>query len=110
MEKSFRNSSILKPTSLGQSNASGILVQDSSNILYLLNRQGRVLWQKQLDGIILSDINQVVKDNKRQLLFNTSNTLYLTNMDGDDSDRYPISFKSKATTGLALFDTIQTKL
>ncbi len=102
----LENSSILKPTivSLGQSNASGILVQDSSNILYLLNRQGRVLWQKQLDGIILSDINQVVKDNKRQLLFNTSNTLYLTNMDGDDSDRYPISFKSKATTGLALFD------
>ncbi|HOG20219.1 MAG TPA: hypothetical protein PKW37_07245, partial [Salinivirgaceae bacterium] len=102
----LENSSILKPTivSLGQGNASGILVQDSSHILYLLNRQGRVLWQKQLDGIILSDINQVSKDNKKQLLFNTSNTLYLTNMEGDDCDRYPISLKSKATAGLALFD------
>ncbi len=102
----LEHSSILKPTvvSLGQDGKSGILVQDSSHTLYMLNRQGRILWQKQLDGLILSEIYQTEKNNNKQLLFNTPSTLYLTNMEGIDYERYPISFRSKATTGIALFD------
>ena len=104
----LQGSSVLKPIIVKShvSNESEIIVQDSASILYLLNRQGRILWQKQLDGPILSDVYQVdrYKNGFLQLLFNTSNKIYLVDRNGEDTDGYPLELKSTASTGLGLFD------
>jgi hypothetical protein len=109
----LESSSVFKPVvvTINPDNVSEIVVQDSSHIVYLLNRQGRILWQKQLDGLILSDIHQVDrhKNGKLQLLFNTASTLYLLDRNGNDTERYPFTFKSPATTGLGLFDYDKNK-
>ncbi|MDD4746928.1 MAG: hypothetical protein PHW19_06580 [Salinivirgaceae bacterium] len=104
----LQGSSVMKPIIVKNhtTNSSEIIVQDSANIIYLLNRQGRVLWQKQLDGLILSEVYQVdrYKNGFLQLLFNTANRIYLIDRNGDDTDKYPLELKSNASAGLSLFD------
>lgn len=103
----LESSSINKPTIISlANNEQGIAVQDSNHVLYMLNRQGRIIWQKQINGQILSEINQIkTKDSDlNRILFNTATTLYQLTIDGNDIGNYPIQLKSRATTGLSLFD------
>ncbi len=104
----LESSSVLKPATvtINPNSEVEIIVQDSTNKIYLLNQQGRIVWQKQLDGLIISDIHQVdrFKNGKQQLLFNTTSTLYLLDREGNDTENYPLSLQSPATTGLGLFD------
>ncbi|MDQ3193182.1 MAG: DUF3352 domain-containing protein [Bacteroidota bacterium] len=83
-----------------------IFVQDDANIIYLISNTGKILWKKQLEEKIISDIHQVdlYKNEKLQLLFNTSSKLYLLDRNGDKVDKYPVVFKEKATSALSLFD------
>lgn len=83
-----------------------IAVQDASNTLYLMNNAGIVLWKKKLDSRIISEISQVdyYKNGKLQLLFNTSDKIYLLDRNGNNVERYPVNLPSEATAGLSLFD------
>ncbi len=83
-----------------------ILVQDKSNILYLIAKNGKILWQKKLDNPILSEIYQIdyFKNNKLQYLFNTKDRIYLLDRNGNHVEKYPINFSHEATNGIALFD------
>ncbi|MCW3785119.1 hypothetical protein [Plebeiibacterium sediminum] len=83
-----------------------ILVQDKSNILYLIANNGKILWQKKLDNPILSEIYQIdyYQNNKLQYLFNTKERIYLLDRNGNYVEKYPINFSHEATNGLALFD------
>lgn len=88
-----------------------ILVSDEDNQLYLIDNNGNILWKKQLDSKILSEIHPVdyYKNRKIQYLFNTENKMYLIDLLGRDVSNYPISFGTKPTTGIALFDYINNK-
>ncbi len=88
------------------SNTKEIVVQDDAYKLYLISATGKILWRKQLDGKIMSDLLQVdaLKNNKLQLLFNTMNRIYVIDRNGNDLKGFPINLKSPATNALALID------
>ncbi len=88
-----------------------IVIQDKANKIYLVDKNGKILWTRQLDGKIISGIYQIdyYENNKLQLLFNTKNKIYCIDRKGNWLDGYPIKLKSEATNGLALFDYEQTR-
>ncbi len=83
-----------------------LICTDAANSLYLLNAKGNKLWKKKLPEEILSGIHMVdaFKNNKYQMLFNTSTHLYLVDRNGNDVEGYPVKLPSQATSGLSLYD------
>lgn len=107
-ETSVMKPAVVKNTKTGENE---IMVQDSLFNLYLLNKQGRILWKTQLDSLIISDIYQIDKNKEEQLqyLFNTAGKIYLLNEHGQPLANYPATLKTQASTGLALFDYEKNK-
>ena len=87
-------------------NSKEIFVQDSSNQTYLIDNKGNILWKKQVEGPIFGDVRQidVYKNNKLQLLFNTSTHLHLIDRKGRDVKGFPVKLPSPASTALTLID------
>lgn len=83
-----------------------IFVQDLNNTIYLINRNGKILWQQRIDERIESEVYQidVYKNNKYQYLFNTKNKIYIVDRNGNNIDNYPILLRAPATAGIAVFD------
>ena len=86
-------------------------IQDIDNNLYLISDKGSIFWKKQIDGEILGEIQQIdiYKNGRYQLLFNTANTLYLVDRDGNDVAPYPKKFDTPITQPLSLFDYDKSK-
>jgi len=87
-------------------NEKEIVIQDVANKIYLINKNGKILWTRQLDGKIISKIYQIdfYKNDKLQLLFNTENKIYCIDRKGNWLEGYPVKLKSKATNGISVFD------
>lgn len=83
-----------------------IFVQDLNKNIYLINENGRKLWQKKLDEEIISDVYQVdfYKNGKLQYLFNTKSRIYMLDRNGNHVERYPVNLSSNATNGISVFD------
>lgn len=83
-----------------------ILVQDKNHLLYQLDRNGKILWKKQLDGKILGSCRQVdlYKNNKLQLVFNTTESLYMVDRLGRDVDNFPVKFEGLASGAVGVFN------
>lgn len=83
-----------------------ILLQDKNHLLYLLDRHGKILWKKQLDGKLLGASRQVdlYKNNKLQLVFNTVHSLYIIDRLGRDLDNFPVKLPSSATAAVGVFN------
>lgn len=92
-------------------NTKEIFVQDESNKIYLISNTGKILWTKQLSEKIIGKVNQVdaLKNNKLQLLFNTSSKIYLLDRNGNDVGKFPISLTSPATNGITPMDYEKNK-
>ncbi|MEF8810897.1 MAG: DUF3352 domain-containing protein [Bacteroidales bacterium] len=88
-----------------------IFIQDLNNKIYLINKAGRVLWKKQLDERIMSDIYQIdyYKNGKLQMLFNTKNKLHLIARNGKYVESYPVRLPSPANAPLSVFDYEKNK-
>lgn len=82
------------------------ILQDVSNILYLLDQDGAILWQKEISGPIASNVYQVdiYKNERLQYLFNTRNYLHLIDRNGEYVRGYPMRLPSPASTGISVFD------
>lgn len=87
-------------------NAHDIAVQDVNNVLYLISNSGSVLWKKQLKGKILGKIEQMdmYKNGRLQLVFATSNHIYVLDRNGNDVSPFPKKFKDDITQPLSVFD------
>lgn len=89
-----------------------IAVQDTSDMLYWLNADGRTLWKYPLDGPLLSKIHAVkpAKAITHQLVMNTAKTVYVIDTEGKDVEPFPFALQSPATNGLTVadFDLSQT--
>ncbi len=87
-------------------NEKEIFVQDMNNNIYLINNKGRILWKKKINKPILGEVVQVdyYKNGKLQFLFNTEDELHLLDRNGNNVEKYPFSFESKAVAPLAVFD------
>ena len=83
-----------------------IFIQDMKNNLYLVNSAGRILWKRPVGEAIKGDAYMIdyYKNNKLQILFATSNHLYLIDRNGNNVEKYPVQLRSPSTNGLALFD------
>jgi hypothetical protein len=87
-------------------NKYNVIVFDKSANMYLISTDGRMLWQKRIDQLPLSSINEVdfFKNGKIQYLFNTADFVYLIDKNGEMVKNYPKKLNPSATNGLKLFD------
>jgi DNA-binding beta-propeller fold protein YncE len=79
---------------------------DVSNTLYLIDKNGDILWRKQLGGPVLGNFKQIdfYKNAKLQLVFNTRDSVYIIDREGNFVEDYPHAVPSKATAPMAVFD------
>lgn len=79
-----------------------IFIQDKLNQVYLISSSGEILFTRQLDEPVLSDIYLVdaLKNGSYSYLFNTRNFIYLIDNTGIDINNYPFRLQSPATTGM----------
>jgi hypothetical protein len=89
-----------------QTGQNEVFVQDLNNTIYLVNHVGRILWKQRLPDRINSEVFQIdyFRNGKLQLMFSTRNQIYLVDRNGNFVERYPITLRSPATNGLAVFD------
>ncbi|TVQ10770.1 MAG: hypothetical protein EA361_13445 [Bacteroidetes bacterium] len=82
------------------------ILQDQAGQLYLISKDGDILWKKEISGPVISDIHQVdiYKNNRYQYLFNTRNFLHLIDRNGDYVRGYPMRLPAPASAGIAVFD------
>jgi len=83
-----------------------IFVQDDQNTIHLISNTGKVLWKRQLDNPIIGSPRQIdaFANGKLQILFNTSDKLYLIDRNGKNVSGFPVQFKSPATNPLVVID------
>ena len=107
-ESSIANDIVLGPIIVKNhiNNDNEVIIQDSKNILYLINNRGQVEWTKKIDGKIVKEINQIdsYKNGKLQYVFTTEKSLYLLDRKGRDVGKFPLKFKDKITKPLSVFD------
>jgi len=87
-------------------NTNEVLIQDSKNILYLINNLGQVEWSKKIEGKIIKQIDQIdsYKNGKLQYVFVTNESMHLIDRKGRDVGKFPLKFKDLITKPLAVFD------
>ncbi|TRX58306.1 hypothetical protein FNH22_14705 [Fulvivirga sp. M361] len=78
-------------------NSKEVLLQDSSNHIMLISTKGEVLWEREIDGPMVSDVDQVdyYKNGKLQYFFATGNYLYIIDRLGNDVDDFPLRIDYK---------------
>lgn len=83
-----------------------VVVQDINNNLYLISKEGKVLWKKQLESKILGRIEQIdaSKNGNLQLVFATQHRVYLLDRNGKDVGVFPLKFNDRITQPLSVFD------
>ncbi|MBN1388745.1 MAG: hypothetical protein JW965_09880 [Bacteroidales bacterium] len=83
-----------------------IFIQDMNNNLYLINSAGRILWKRPISEAIKGNAYAIdyYRNGKLQILFATTNYLYLIDRNGNNVEKYPVQLRSPSTNGLALFD------
>ncbi|OUS21363.1 hypothetical protein A9Q93_01170 [Nonlabens dokdonensis] len=83
-----------------------VAFQDDSFRFHLLSETGKKLWSKTLDGPILGtiEVTDAYKNGRKQMVFNTSNTLYFLDRNGKDVTTYPKKFKDPITQPVSVFD------
>ena len=87
-------------------NGKNILVQDEFNTLYYINEKGDIVWSQSIREPIISKTFSVdyFKNGKWQYLFNTSNFLYLIDINGNAVSDYPIQLNATASNGIQVLD------
>ena len=92
-------------------NTNEIIIQDSKNILYLINNRGQVEWTREIDGKIIKEVNQIdsYKNGKLQYVFATEKSLNLLDRKGQDVGKFPLKFKDKITSPVSVFDYDKNK-
>ena len=83
-----------------------IVVQDVNNIIYLISAGGKIKWSKQIEDKIKGEVSQIdaYKNNKYQMIFNTTSKLHIIDILGKEIDGYPIDFSYLATNTVSILD------
>lgn len=83
-----------------------LIVCDKSNNVYLINKDGLILWTVNIPGEIVSDIQQVdlYQNNRFQYVFNTKTQIYVIDRTGNKFGKFPITLKSMASNGVSIVD------
>lgn len=89
-----------------------IFTQDVNNTVYLLNKQGRIIWRKKLNEQINSPIYHIdfYDNGKYQYAFSTPNRLHIIDRVGNYVENYPINLESESTAGMVLVKYPNSKI
>lgn len=87
-------------------NQKEVVVQDVNHNLYLISKDGKVLWKKKLDSKILGRIEQIdtYKNGRLQLAFATQHHIYVLDRAGKNVGSFPLKFRDQITQPLSVFD------
>jgi hypothetical protein len=82
------------------------LIQDVQNRLYCLDIGGNILWQRLMDGRLMSAVQAVRSKEKSgtHLAFNTRQHLWLLDEQGQNVGRFPLALRSPASNGVLAID------
>ncbi|HOV10452.1 MAG TPA: hypothetical protein PLT47_07770 [Bacteroidales bacterium] len=83
-----------------------IIFFDASNNIYLLGRNGQLIWKKQIREAPLSKVfvTNLKKDNKYYLIFNTKNHIYTFDLNGNKPDYSPLRLPYPASTAITIIN------
>jgi len=89
-----------------RTNKKEIVVQDVNNWLYLISTEGKVLWKKELDGLVQGQIQQVdlYKNGRLQLALTTNNSFFVLDRNGEEVKPFTFSYNGGNLNPLAVFD------
>ena len=84
-----------------------VYFQDAKYNLYKLDESGNIIWKKNIEEKILSQMHVVdlYRDGRQQLLFNTSSKLIALDGEGNSAGHYPIRLPAPATNGCTISST-----
>ena len=81
-----------------------MIVTDKLNNIYLINKEGVILWKLNLPEPIISEVHLIdIYQTKRfQYLFNTKTQLYVVDRTGSKVGKFPVVFKAMAANGVSV--------
>lgn len=79
-----------------------ILVQDADQQLYLINKDGRILWKRKFDGLINGKVDFIdgFDNNKLQMVFATPKSLHFVDRNGNEVQGFPIALNQESSAGV----------
>lgn len=88
-----------------------MIIRDKLNNVYLVSKEGLVLWKMTLPEAIISGIYQIdlYRNKKFQYVFNTKTHLYVIDRMGNKVGKFPVVFKSIASNGVSVAEYGQNK-
>jgi hypothetical protein len=83
-----------------------ILVQDAKKQLYMVDREGKVLWKQMLEDKIISEIKEIdlYNNGKKQWLFNTAHYIYLMDENGKALSGWPVWIPTGTKYSVSVFE------
>lgn len=107
-ETSISNEIILGPLIVKNhaNNKNEVFVQDSENIIYLINDNGQIEWTKKINDRIIDEVKQIdsYKNGRLQYVFATQNSLHMIDRKGRDVGKFPLKFNDQITKPISVFD------
>ncbi len=83
-----------------------IFLSDKSGNIYLIDRNGQLIWSKNIGQPIAGNIYMVdyYQNHKYQLLFNTKDKIYIIDRLGNNVATFPITPPAGISTSISVFD------
>ena len=107
-ETSISNEIILGPLIVKNhtNNKNEVFIQDSENIIYLINENGQIEWTKKINDRVIDEVKQIdsYKNGRLQYVFATQNSLHMIDRKGRDVGKFPLKFNDQITKPVSVFD------
>ena len=107
-ETSISNEIILGPLIVKNhtNNKNEVFIQDSENIIYLINDNGQIEWTKKINNRVIDEVKQIdsYKNGRLQYVFATQNSLHMIDRKGRDVGKFPLKFNDQITKPVSVFD------
>ena len=91
------------PTVVTTGSRSSILVIDGNNKIWCFNEKGEVEWSHITGGHILGEMRIIDFQGHKSIAFNSSELLYLLNINGEYETGFPLNLPFNATNGLTSY-------
>ncbi len=107
-ETSISNEIILGPLIVKNytNNKNEVFIQDSENIIYLINDNGQIEWTKKINDRVIDEVKQIdsYKNGRLQYVFATQNSLHMIDRKGRNVGKFPLKFNDQITKPVSVFD------
>ncbi len=82
------------------------LIQDENHVIYFVSPNGEINWSRNIGKRIVGEVKNIdiFGNQKNQLIFNTSNQLFLIDILGRDVGAFPVTIKDSATANVSIMD------